>query len=211
MTEQSDSTTRPRYTNASVVGSEHARATWALAARERLIETARSYHSVLTYQELADFVQQRTLVRTDQAMRYWIGDVLTRVGMDCAGRGEPLLSALCVNASGSVGAGYAGAVERARGETPADPDDHAAHERLECHRHFGAELPETGGVAALTPEVEAKRSRARTPGSGSRGGSRRTASTGTSRAAAKAPEKPLNLCPVHFTQLPATGVCDLCE
>jgi hypothetical protein len=208
VTEHSDSKTRPRYTNAAVVGTEHARATWALAAREKLVEAARSYHSVISYQELADFVQQRTLVRTDQAMRYWIGDVLTRVGLDCAQRGEPLLPALCVNAAGSVGAGYVAAVERTRGEAPAEPDDHAAHERLACHRHFGAELPEGGGVPALAPELEAKRSRARAPRSTSSG---RTASARPSRAAAKAPEKPLEICPVHFTQLPATGVCDLCE
>ena len=35
----SGGTPKARYTNASTVGAQHARDTWALAARERLIET----------------------------------------------------------------------------------------------------------------------------------------------------------------------------
>lgn len=190
-----------RYTNAKTVGAEHARATWALAARELLIDAAKSYHSLVTYQELAEFVQRRTLIRTDQLMHYWIGDVLTRVAKDCAQRREPILSALCVNASGSVGAGYASVVHEIRGEVLDQPDVHASHERLDCYRHFGADLPAGGGVPALTPQLEVKRIRSRPrPGSSPR-----------TPATARSPEKPLNLCPVHFTQLPATGVCDDCD
>ena len=33
----------------------------------------------------------------------------------------------------------------ARGSLDGDADDHAARERLECYRHFGAELPAGGG------------------------------------------------------------------
>ena len=39
-------------------------------------------------------------------MRNWIGDVLTLVGTDCHERGEPLLSALCVQKDGTIGDGY---------------------------------------------------------------------------------------------------------
>ncbi|HEX5770461.1 MAG TPA: hypothetical protein VFY11_05810 [Nocardioidaceae bacterium] len=198
---------KARYTNASTVGAQHARDTWALAARERLIETAKVYHSVVTHQELADFVQERSLIRTDQRMQYWIGDVLGRVTRDCTRKGEPTLSALCVNAQGSVGEGYAKAIATHRGETVGDADEHAALERLECHRHFGADLPPGGGVPALTPQLQAKRSKVRTS----------TAKSAKPSKAAKAaptpaqPAKPAAFCPVHFTQLPATGVCDLCE
>ena len=40
------------------VGPEEARAAWALAARDVLIETARQYRAVITYKELAAEVQQ---------------------------------------------------------------------------------------------------------------------------------------------------------
>lgn len=183
------------YTTATVVGQEHARATWALAARERLIETARNYHAVITYKELSEFVQRRSLIRTNQLQQHWIGDVLGRVSTACAEKGEPLLSSLCVDAHGRVSNRYITAVEQHRGELVGDPDEHAARERLECHRHFGAELPPGGGVPAKTSQL--KSTRART----------------TAKAAPKVVpvEKPPVLCPVHFQVVPASGVCDLCD
>lgn len=73
------------------------------AARERLIATARVYHAVTTYKELAQEIQVDTGVRTRMLLMNWIGAVLGLVAEDCAKRGEPLLSALCVNQEGSVG------------------------------------------------------------------------------------------------------------
>src|SRR3712207_6723569 len=90
------------YTNAATVGHEHARATWALAARERLLEAAMRYHAVVSQSELGDFVQRRSLIRTGQAAQHWIGDVLHRVSSECSSRREPLLSALCVDNHGRV-------------------------------------------------------------------------------------------------------------
>lgn len=193
-----------RFAKASAVGTEHARATWALAARERLLEAAREYHGVVTDQELADFVQDRSLIATDQHPRYWIGDVLTRVGLDCNARREPILSALCVTTEGTVGKGYTVAVEEGRREPVGDLDDHAAEERLECYRYFGAPLPEGGGVPALPPQLVAKQGARRAP--------RRT-SPRPAAAPSKVvpPEREPAICPTHFIQLPATGVCDLCE
>ncbi|HET6561648.1 MAG TPA: hypothetical protein VFG72_07215 [Marmoricola sp.] len=194
-----------RYTNATTVGQEHARATWALAARERLVETAGVYHGTISFKELADFVQRRSLVKTTQLHMHWIGDVLGRVSGECARRGEPFLAALCVDARGHVGGGYVTAVEQHRGPISGDPDEHAAHERLDCYRHFGAPLPEGGGEPAYAPKPVAKA----------------VAAEGTAprvRASrAKAPakpvveEKPLVVCPVHFTVVPASGVCDMCD
>ena len=66
-----------------------------------------------------------------------------------------------MNAEGSVGAGYAGNVASARGPVEGDSDDHAARERLECYRIFGADLPSGGGSWALTPRLSASRSRRR--------------------------------------------------
>lgn len=123
-------------------------------------------------------------------MHYWIGDVLGRVSADCARRGEPLLSALCVNTEGSVGEGYRGAVIDIRGELVGDVDDHAASERLACYRYFGAELPDDGGRPQLTPRIRASRTTAR-------------------KVAAAASPRPT--CPTCHLQLPATGVCDNCD
>jgi hypothetical protein len=179
------------WREASEVGSEAARSAWAEAARAVLFEAAGQYHSVVTYKELANQVMYRTGIRTRQLMHYWIGDVLGRVSAESSRRGEPLLSSLCVNAEGSVGDGYAIAVQAATGEAPGDLDDHAAHERLACYRHFNAAgLPPGGGVAALTPKLQASRDRVRR---------------------AKMITKPARQCPTCHMTLPATGVCDFCD
>ena len=172
------------------MGEEAARTAWAGAAREVLLETALRYHSVITSKDLAAEVMERSNIRTSRPTHYWIGDVLGRVSAQCAERHEPLLSALCVNAEGSVGKAYGGAVTAARGSQTGDADDHAAIERLEGHRHFGADLPKGGGVRALTPRLSASRSRER-----------------RARAAEKMPP----LCPTCHTAVPGTGICDYCD
>jgi hypothetical protein len=176
--------------DASLIGAEQARAGWAIAAREELCETARHYHSVTTYKELSSAVMRTTGVTTKQLVHYWIGDVLGRVSADCSRRGEPLLSSLCVNAEGSVGEGYAIAVVEARGSRPEDPDQHAASERLDCYRHFGADLPPGGGLAALTPKLKSSRDRARR---------------------ARRAEQVAPVCPTCHMELPGTRVCNYCD
>ncbi len=198
-----------RYANATTVGQEHARATWALAARERLVETAGNYHGTISYKELADFVQRRSLIKTTQLHMHWIGDVLGRVSEECARRGEPYLAALCVDARGHAGAGYVTAVERLRGPISGDPDEHAAHERLDCYRHFGARLPEGGGEPAYAPPPDSPA----TSRAGSRSGAAARVRAPRAKAAPKpvVEDKPLVVCPVHFTVLPASGGCDMCD
>jgi hypothetical protein len=223
---------RLAYTNAATVGPDHARATWALAARELLVETAKRYHAVVRTQDLAEFVQRRSLLRTSQQPQHWMGDVLSRITAECAHRREPFLSALCVDGHGRVGVAYRHAVEQHRGAVYGDLDVQAAEERLECYRHFGATLPPGGGVPAMPPQAAPRgpASRgggthrgtgSRGTGTGARAASSRTAAGTTERArtarASRAPakpaaaEKPLALCPVHFEVLPASGICDLCE
>jgi hypothetical protein len=166
------------------------RAAWTTAAREILVETAAKYHSVITQKDLATEVMARSGVHTKRQRHYWLNEVLTQVAVECAAQDEPLLSSLCVNAQGSVGVGYAAGVTAARGALDGDPDDHAAHERLECHRHFGADLPANGGVRALTERLSATRSRERK---------------------VAAAEKMPDLCPKCHTAVPSTGVCDYCD
>lgn len=201
-----------RWTNAATVGTDHSHATWALAARERLVEAAAEYGAVVRAAELAEFVQRRSVIRSSAATTSWLGDVLGRVAADCADRGEPLLSALCVDGRGRVAASYATALRVLRGEAPDDVDAQAAQERLACHRHFGAELPEDGGrpTVFITQPVPRERatSAPRTPRSAS-GPSTRTR-TAAVKVAPPAPA-PLKTCPVHFTVLPPSGICDYCD
>ncbi|HZJ39588.1 MAG TPA: hypothetical protein VFD20_01385 [Demequina sp.] len=201
----------PEPRDASDVGSSAARAAWADAARLVLLEAAGRYRATVTYKQLAAAVHQSAGITTTQPMHQWIGDVLGRVTEQCQSRGEPLLSALCVTVQGSVGQGYADAVEQARGTRPADPDDHAANERLSCYRHWEATgLPRDGGTPLRTAHFAPVRrtapskpaSRATTP--------RKAPPSRKATPAAPAP-KPVPLCPHCFTQVPASGVCDYCD
>ncbi len=169
---------------------DDARDQWALAAREVLTEVAGTYHSVLTYKEVAAAVQERTGIHTRQLQQHWIGDVLARVAAECLRRDEPNLSSLCVNAQGSVGESYRKVVTELTGSAPEDPDAHAAQVRLECYRAHGADLPDDGGRAALTPKLGASRSRLR---------------------AAALRDRPVPVCPkCHMAVLPS-GACDTCD
>jgi hypothetical protein len=170
------------------VGPEEARAAWAVAARDILVPTARNYRGLITFKELAAAVQEQTGITTTQLTTYWIGDVLTLVALDCQERGEPNLASLCVDATGSVGAHYVAIVARVTGEAPEDGDLHAADERLECHRAFGAELPTGGGTRALSTQEKSRRDRAK-----------------------KAAPYDGNTCPKCNMELPANGSCDYCD
>ena len=180
----------PSWLEASEIGQEAAIEAWALAARPVLEAAARSYQSVVTQKELCAQVQEDSGVRTKQQIRHWVGDVLSAVATDCSNRSEPLLSALCVNALGSVGDGYGVVVESLTGTAPDDADDHAAAQRIACYRQYDATgLPADGGFAALTPRLAGTRDRARK---------------------ARLAERVVPQCPDCFMELPATGECDNC-
>ena len=203
----------PEPRDASEVGSAAARTAWAEAARPVLLKAAGSYRALVTWKQLGAAVQEATGITTSLPVARWIGDVLARVSEECRSRDEPLLSALCVSVQGSVGQGYADAVERARGTRPDDPDDHAAHERLSCYRHWEASgLPRDGGTPLrtahfTTPPKAAPRKPTPRPST-----TRRTSTRKAPAAATPAAEpKPIRLCPHCFTEVPASGVCDYCD
>lgn len=208
----------PETRDASEVGSSIARRAWAEEARPVLLAAAGRYRGLVTYKQLATAVQQATAITTTQPVAKWIGPVLAIVIDECHVRGEPFLSALCVSIQGSVGEGYAAAVEHARGTRPTDPDEHAAEERLSCYRHWEATgLPRDGGTPLRTAHFKTVRkapasrpaSPAATPRTTSLG---RTAPRKASGSATPAPEpKPVPLCPKCFTQVPASGICDYCD
>ena len=188
--ETEEPTTGPQ--DVAEVGPEAARLAWAAAAREVLVELAGTYQAVITHKELAQLVMERSGVTTRQLSQHWIGDVLVAVGEDSVARDEPILSALVVDALGSVGKGYAAAGGSAAKIEPAeleDADDRAAIERFKCYELFGATMPEDGGRAALTPRLARSRERQR-----------------AARIAAIEP----TVCPSCNFVVPPTGVCDNC-
>ena len=151
----------------SPVEFEDAVAVWAPAAYAALRETATRYRATMTYKELGEAVQRQTGIRTRTTLAKWIVPVLAGVARECIENKEPLLIALCVTADGSVAAGYDDAVKEKYEEEPKDLDVHAAAERLNCYRFFGAELPGrrriTGADQAGRREEACRRARPEAP------------------------------------------------
>jgi hypothetical protein len=161
--------------------------TWVPIAHEILPATASRYHSVITYSELSEEVQERSGIRTRMLLANWIGKLLENVAIDVKARAEPPLTSLCVHQDGSIGEGYARAPKSVAGPVGDDIEVAAADHRLLCHRAYAVDLPSDGGVAALTSQVVARRARL------------------TPRVFAQ-PEA----CPNCRMTVPATGVCDEC-
>jgi hypothetical protein len=203
----------PEPRDASEVGATATREAWSEAARTVLLEAAGRYRALVTYKQLATAVQETSGITTTQPMHQWIGDVLGRVTDECQSRGEPLLSSLCVSVQGSVGQGYADAVEKARGTRPTDPDEQAADERLSCYRHWEADgLPRDGGTPLRTAHFKPVRKAAPRKATPKKSVSSIPA---TRKIPTRAPEVPattsVKLCPTCFTQVPASGICDYCD
>ena len=130
------------------VSKQSALDAWEPHAVALLTDTARTYNGVVTYTQLGDAVQEQSGIRHNGLLARWIGSLLARVIDHCVRAGTPQLSALCVKEDGTVGEGYRHAL-LAAGSTDDQLnldqlDDHAAHMRRECYRHFGTGLPPTG-------------------------------------------------------------------
>jgi hypothetical protein len=167
---------------------------WAKHAYEVLVETAGRYSAVITYSELAEEVQRRSSLHTKSPMRNWIGGLLVDLTKVNKVRDEPPLTSLVVHKDdGKVGPGY-DEVLRAYGHTPVhdelERETHAAASRLECYRHWGADVP---ADATPTLSTRMREVRERRP-----------------RAAAPA-ERRGAVCPTCFMEMPVSGVCANCE
>jgi hypothetical protein len=177
-------TTR-RASDGSPVEWREAIRAWAQVGRPVLERVAQSYGSYVTYQEMAELVQEAAGITTGVPFRHWIGAVLGELSR-LERPDEPLLTSLVVSADGTIGDGYVIPI-RERGESePADLELHAANERVRCYRHYGAEMPADGGRPVFTKAVAARRANAR-------------------------PAKLRAVCPTCHLQLPASGVCDMCD
>jgi hypothetical protein len=201
------------WIEAATIGREDAHATWALAARMRLEEAARSYHGVVTVRDLADWVQERSRIRTRQQPRHWLGDVLYRTMVADAERGEPFLASVCVDADGRVTSGYAGCVEHLRGARVGDADEHAGRERLACYRRYADDLPAGGGEPGPAPRASTVPGRRRPSSAGGSSGTGAAPSRGAAsggRRVARSDVVP-KVCPQCHMALPASGQCDTCD
>lgn len=168
---------------------------WVKHAYETLVETAGRYNAVITYSELAEQVQRRSSLWTTSAMRNWIGGLLADLVKVNHVRGEPALTSLVVHKNdGLVGAGYA-EVLRVNGQSPIDDEMeremHAATARLECYRHWGADVP-SGAQPRLTAQSREREVRARTP---------RSAPVEARRG---------DVCPTCFMETPVSRECPNC-
>ncbi|MBK9477249.1 MAG: hypothetical protein IPL94_13790 [Tetrasphaera sp.] len=157
-------------------------------AHAALIDTARSYRGLTTYLELAEHVQAVSGVRTRMLIGYWSGQLLERVAQLTVERAEVPITSLCVHQDGTIGGGYATAPQSVKVDEDVDVDELAAAHRLLCYRKYATDLPADGGEAALAPKLAAARAR--------RESTHRT---------------PAALCPEHFMELSASGVCAACE
>jgi len=115
---------------------------WATEAYPLLVGVAGTHEAIITYQELAEKIQEGTEIRTRIILPSWIGAVLKKVAYETHHRGDPQLTALVVRADNrKVGKGYEKVLE-VTGEPPVgndqDRERHAARARLECYRRFGA-------------------------------------------------------------------------
>lgn len=163
-------------------------AAWIPIAYDELLATARRYNAYVYYGELGERVQELSGIRTKMQLRNWIGKLLEQVAIRAKANGEPPLTSLCVHQDGTIGEGYARAPKSVSDTPGEDIEYYAAQHRLLCYQKYATDLPADGGRPALTKAVAQRRA----------------------RKAAQEPARPA-LCPVHNTELPASGRCDYCE
>lgn len=143
----------PHRPNGKYVSNSDALTLWEPIAREALIRTAHRYRTTISYQELADLVQESSGVSTDQLMTHWIGHLLERVAVAAEAQGEPPLTALCVRQDGSIGEGYGGS----RLAEGTDLEALAASDRFRCYQRYATDLPADGGEPAPLVRVTLRR------------------------------------------------------
>lgn len=196
---------------------------WAKHAYEILVETAGRYNAVITYSELAEEVQRRSNLWTKAAMRSWISALLADLAKVSQLRGEPALTSLVVNKKdGQVGTGY-DEVLRIAGINPSDDpvqrERHAAAARLECYRHWDADVPEDAQptVVARTREP-VSRPAARAPEAGTtrtepapRSSEARSTAARGGGTRRSAELRRGAVCPMCFMEMPVTGICSNCS
>jgi hypothetical protein len=198
------STTYFRAGDGAPLTPDDALRVWAAEAYQILVETASHYGQVVSAEQLARAVQDRTSVRSTLRPASWLGRVLTLVVHRCHATDEPPLTSLVVNPStGMVGPAY-GEVQRVTGQHSLNDvgrEKAAAQGRLDSYRRYASDVPPNAEPRLATTFVEsrAKAKRAVRPG------------TARQQAAVVEPDVPLNrICPTCYLETPIIGECQNC-
>ncbi len=199
------STTYFRAGDGAPLTPDDALRAWADEAFRILVETASGYGRVVSAEQLAHAVQDRTSVRSTLRPASWLGRVLTLVVHRCHATGEPPLTSLVVNpATGMVGPAY-GEVQRVTGEHSLNDvgrEKAAAQGRLDSYRRYAPDVPANAQPHLATTFVE------------SRAKAKRNVRPSTARQLAPIvePDVPLNrICPRCFLETPIDGECQNCS
>src|SRR4051812_1217527 len=149
----------PGGADGEAVDAAAAQEAWSRAARPVLVQVARRYGALTTADDVAEEVQAVSGIRTREPAREWIDGVLDAVDVECIARGEPWLSAFCVDSEGRMSDRYRQLVASADGSS-VEVNMHAATQRVEAHRYHGATLPVDGGKPVLPPQLAKQRASA---------------------------------------------------
>lgn len=158
-------------------------------------ETARTYNTVITHNELVDRLQVRTGVGGEGRSTNLMGKLLELVAFEAHRVGNPPLTALCVRPDGSIGDHYKRVVTMTTGGVVDDLDQRAAIDRLSCYQEYAEDLPVDGGEPTLTPQVALRREQRKVT---------------TSRRNRDVAQRQSSVCTSCFTELALTGQCDNC-
>ena len=160
-----------------------------------LVDVARQPNGHITYQDIADMLQDSTGIETRVPMRNWIGTPLWLVAEMCVRNKEPQLTALVVSAQTlEVGDGYLNTFAIAGQPIPKNLQRAAAETRVECYDHFSRREPvgwdrtRLTGRNAAPPQAKARRVAKTRP----------------------EPETP-KVCPTCFLELLPSGRCGYCD
>jgi hypothetical protein len=177
-----------RVADGTRVAFADALTSWVPLAYDELVAIAEHYHAVITYGGLSECVQEASGIRTRMLLANWIGQLLEQVAVRAKANSEPPLTSLCVHQDGTIGQGYARAPKSVADTPDEDIEYYAARHRLLCYQKYAKDLPADGGQPALTKAE-------------------------TERRARKKAQEPVRreFCPVHHTELPASGRCDYCD
>jgi hypothetical protein len=110
---------------------------WAHVGYDVLVDVARKPDSHVTYEEIADTLQDATGMRAPGPMPQWIDTTLALVAEMCVRNGEPQLTALVVDADSlEVSDEFAKSYSIAGQLLPKNLQRAAAELRAVCHDHF---------------------------------------------------------------------------
>jgi hypothetical protein len=184
-----------RQADGTPVPFDDAKYEWAHAGYDVLVDVARQPNGHITYQDIADMLQDSTGIETRVPTRTWIGTPLWLVAEMCVRNKEPQLTALVVSAQTlEVGDGYLNTFAIAGQPIPKNLQRAAAETRVECYDYFSRREPlgwdrtRLTGRNAAPPQAKA----------------RRVAKTRPEPVAPK-------VCPTCFLELLPSGRCGYCD